>query len=131
MMKRAIPCLLEVLFMGGLAFGQQPAAAKPVESHKYRTALTLAGAGGGFVAGIYIGFNAYDDAVNSDRKVWTTALITAGGGAAGGYFIGRALDKRRRKTALIETPQSTAQPSLTISPVLSGDTKALAFVYRF
>jgi hypothetical protein len=76
------------------AFSQQPASQR-TESHKYRAICLLAGAGGGFTAGVFVGFAAFDDAVNSDRKVWTTALIGAAGGAVGGYFLGRALDRRR------------------------------------
>ena len=85
-----------VLFTGNSTFAQS--APKKEESHKYRTILTLAGGGGAFALGVFVGLNAFDDAVNSDRKLWTTALISAAGGAAGGYFLGRALDKRKKKT---------------------------------
>jgi len=75
------------------------------ESHKYRTILTLAGGGGAFALGVFVGLNAFDDAVNSDRKLWTTALISAAGGAAGGYFLGRALDKRKKKTNVTQATE--------------------------
>ena len=48
--------------------------------------------------GLGAGIAAFDDAINSDRKVWTTAALSAVGGAVGGYFLGRALDKRTKKT---------------------------------
>jgi len=86
-----------VLFTSTSTLAQQPAP-KREESHKYRTILTLAGGGGAFALGVFVGLNAFDDAVNSDRKLWTTAAISAAGGAVGGYFLGRALDKRRKKT---------------------------------
>lgn len=85
-----------VLFTWSNTFAQS--APKKEESHKYRTILTLAGGGGAFALGVFVGLNAFDDAVNSDRKLWTTALISAAGGAVGGYFLGRALDKRKEKT---------------------------------
>ena len=85
-----------VLFTWSNTFAQS--TPKKEESHKYRTILTLAGGGGAFALGVFVGLNAFDDAVNSDRKLWTTALISAAGGAVGGYFLGRALDKRKKKT---------------------------------
>ncbi len=85
-----------VLFTWSNTFAQSPP--KKEQSHKYRTILTLAGGGGGFALGVFLGFNAFDDAVNADRKLWTTAVISAAGGAVGGYFLGRALDKRGNKT---------------------------------
>ena len=91
-----------ILLNGGRAFGQQPAPANP-ESHKYRTILTVAGCGGGFVLGLVGGLAAFDDATNSDRKVWTTAVLSAVGGAVGGYFLGRSLDKRTKKSNTTRT----------------------------
>jgi hypothetical protein len=93
---RRIVCSVVALFTCGWAFGQQPAP-KSGESHKYRTIFTLAGGGGGFAVGAFAGLAAFDDAINSDRKVWTTAALSAVGGAVGGYFLGRALDKRHKK----------------------------------
>ena len=86
-----------VLLTSTSTLAQQPAP-KREESHKYRTILTVAGGGGAFALGVFVGLNAFDDAVNSDRKLWTTAALSAAGGAVGGYFLGRALDKRRKKT---------------------------------
>jgi len=48
--------------------------------------------------GLFAGLAAFDDATNSDRKVWTTAILAGVGGAVGGYFLGRALDKRGKST---------------------------------
>jgi hypothetical protein len=107
------------------AFAQQQSP-KTTESHKYRTLLTLAGGGGGLALGFYIGFRAFDDAVNSDRKVLTTAAISAAGGAVGGYFLGRHLDERGKKTgvkratdelyrALIESRRQTGTAGLVFN----------------
>jgi hypothetical protein len=114
---------LLVLLSAGQTFAQQPAP-KREPSHKYRTILTIAGAGAGFATGFYVGFNAFDDAVNSDRKLWTTSAITAAGGAVGGYFIGRALDNRRNRISL-------GTDRVNVTPVVSGETKGVQFSIRF
>ena len=61
-----------------------------------RAMWTVSGAGIGFGVGFWGGLTAFDDAVNSDRKVWTSAVLGAGIGAVGGYLIGRARDSRDR-----------------------------------
>jgi hypothetical protein len=55
---------------------------------------TASGAGAGFGVGLWAGLSAFDDAVNSDRKVWTSAIVGAGVGAVGGYLIGRMRNDR-------------------------------------
>ena len=50
----------------------------------------VSGAGAGFGVGLWTGLSAFDDAVNSDRTVWTSAIVGAGAGAVAGYLIGRA-----------------------------------------
>jgi hypothetical protein len=55
-----------------------------------RTALwTVVGAGAGFGLGLFLGLGAFDDAVNSDRKVWTSALVGAAAGGTIGYLVAR------------------------------------------
>ena len=65
---------------------------------------TISGAGAGFGIGLWAGLSAFDDAVNSDRKVWTSAIVGAGVGAVAGYLIGRARTGRNR-------PSTTATSS--------------------
>ena len=64
-----------------------------------RVLWTIAGGSAGFGVGLWAGLTAFDDAVNSDRKVWTSAVVGAGIGAAAGYLIGRARDRSRRAPA--------------------------------
>jgi len=55
-----------------------------------RAVWALIGAGLGFGAGLILGLRWFDDAPHSDRKVWTTAIITAvAGGVAGGVLSGQ------------------------------------------
>jgi hypothetical protein len=55
---------------------------------------TAVGAGAGFGLGLYAGLAAFDDAIDSDRKVWTAAIASAAGGAVIGYLVGRARGHR-------------------------------------
>ena len=114
-----------VLLTTSESFGQQPTAL-PGPSHKYRTILTPAVAAGGFAAGLFIGLSKFDDAVNSERKVTTTALIGAAAGGVGGYFLGRALDKHRDLSRAQRVTRS-----LNLSPLLSTDTKGVRVSISF
>ena|SRR5687767_8177684 len=61
---------------------------------------TIGGAGAGFGVGLWAGLSAFDDAINSERKVWTTAVVGASIGAVGGYLIGRARARNSASSAL-------------------------------
>jgi hypothetical protein len=50
---------------------------------------TVVGAAAGFGVGLWAGLHAFDDAIDSDRKVWTTAFVAAAGGGIAGFLIGR------------------------------------------
>lgn len=69
-----------------------------IASAQSRTEIvwTAAGGGVGFGFGLWAGLTAFDDAVNSDRKVWTSAIVGAGVGAVAGYLIGRSRTDRSR-----------------------------------
>ena len=92
-------------------------AAAPVEARSRggRTGLwTAVGAGAGFGIGMLVGLTAFDDAINSDRKVWTTAVVGAAAGGALGYFLSRGRVK------------GGASPTHTPAPLTDGDIDALA-----
>jgi len=44
---------------------------------------TVSGAGAGFGISLWAGLSAFDDVINSDRKVWTSAIVGAGVARAG------------------------------------------------
>ena len=52
----------------------------------------------------FAGLAAFYDATNSNRKVWTTAILAGVGGVIGGYLIGRALDKTENATSQFFSP---------------------------
>jgi hypothetical protein len=58
-----------------------------------RVLWTVAGIGAGFAAGLFIGLNAFDDSVNSDRKVWTSALVGAAVGGLAGNLLGKSIGR--------------------------------------
>lgn len=67
--------------------GGSPAPPTKASSSTKRVAWTLVGIGAGFGAGLLLGLNAFDDSINSDQKVWTSALVgAAAGGLAGGLL---------------------------------------------
>ena len=70
--------------------GGRPSASAPrASSTTKRVAWTLVGIGAGFAAGSFIGLSAFDDAINSDRKVWTSAIVGAAAGGLAGGLISR------------------------------------------
>jgi hypothetical protein len=83
---------------------------------------TIGGAGAGFGVGLWAGLSAFDDAINSERKVWTTAVVGAAVGAVGGYLIGRARARSSASSALRSDegfPMAEAPRSLGRNNVLS------------
>src|SRR4029077_51148 len=75
---RAVFAALLLLALGATAAHAQPAS----QPRKSRVVVwTAVGAGTGFALGTVAGLGLFDDAINSDRKGWTTAIVSA---AAGG-----------------------------------------------
>lgn len=50
-------------------------------------------------------FAAFDDARNSDRKVWTSAAVGAGVGALAGYLVARIRRDDRRHAPQVTNPE--------------------------
>ena len=113
-----------MLILSCEALAQQPIV-KPKTSSKYRKIFTIAGGGGGFALGMFAGLSAYDDAINSDKKVTTAAIVGGAGGAVGGYLLGRVLDKRRDRS-------NQANPrTVQLSPLLSTGTRGVHMSLSF
>jgi 4-amino-4-deoxy-L-arabinose transferase-like glycosyltransferase len=71
------------------ADGRDNQSAPRKSGNTKRVIWTIVGAGAGFAAGVFIGLNKFDDAFNSDRKVWTTAIVGAIGGGVAGALLSR------------------------------------------
>lgn len=68
------------------------APAKASRSSGSKRALwTIVGIGAGFGAGMLIGLSAFDDSINSDQKVWTSALVGAAAGGLAGNLLGKSI----------------------------------------
>jgi hypothetical protein len=87
------------------SFVASNADAQRGSSARVTVTWTVAGAGAGFGIGLWAGLTAFDDAVNSDRKVWTGAVAGAAIGGVAGYLIGRS---RRSRSAPAVPLQSSA-----------------------
>jgi hypothetical protein len=90
-------------------------------SSSKRVVWTLVGIGAGFGAGLLIGLNAFDDSINSDQKVWTSALVgAAAGGVAGGLLsrnVGRVPPVKASGSV---APRAELHPGPWTSARLSG-----------
>ena len=87
MIPRAVAAIVVIVIVAS-----SPALAQDTSAHHRaprRVLWTLVGAGGGFGIGLFVGLKRFDDAINSDRKVWTSAIIGAGAGAAIGWWLTR------------------------------------------
>ena len=49
-------------------------------------------AAGGFAAGMFLGLGAFDDSINSEQKVWTTAALLGAAGGVAGWWAARKID---------------------------------------
>ena len=91
-----------------------PALAQQPSGRGGRTALwTAVGAGSGFGIGLFAGLTAFDDAINSDRKVWTSAIV----GAAAGGTLAYLLTRTRRQPSPLR---------VEARPLSEGDVRTLA-----
>lgn len=78
-----------------------------------RVAWTVIGAAAGFGAGLFIGLNQFDDAIDSDRKVWTSAIVGAAGGGVAGALLSRNIGRSPAPSA--RSPMPRRREPLNIS----------------
>jgi hypothetical protein len=83
--------LIALFFAPSLAHAQSA----PSRS-RHAPAWIAVGVGTGFGLGLWSGLAAFDDSINSDRKVWTTAVVSAAAGGALAYLLTR--NKKQRPT---------------------------------
>ncbi|MGE5359580.1 MAG: hypothetical protein ACM3NQ_11225 [Bacteroidales bacterium] len=112
MLRRAAFALLVLALLSVPAAARaQSSGAPKAHSHKGRVIGTIVGIAGGFALGVLAGIGAYDDAINSDQKVWTVATLCAAGGGIGGYLLGNAIDHRGQRGAVSKTMRPLPMPS--------------------
>lgn len=71
--------------------------AETLEKQKSHKWLIPVGAAAGFGLGLLIGFRAYDEAINSDQKIWTTAIVGGVIGGVGGWFASSRMSRGSEK----------------------------------
>ena len=99
---------LIALVIASSAYAEDGVAASRSQARSLTPIWTIAGAGAGFGLGVWVGLTAFDDSINSDRKVWTTAILSAAAGGILGYLV----DRHRGRTGA-----SPAQkPATVIAP---------------
>ena len=120
--------IVTLLFTSALLRAEDGAAA--AQGRGFKPIWTAVGAGAGFGLGVWAGLTRFDDAINSDRKVWTTAIVSAAIGGVLGYLVDRRQARanpsaitRQRPTAPASWQQAiygstTASPSLRLPTVV-------------
>ncbi len=116
MFRRALCFGLAGLLLCHVPVSADTSGPSPSPSKTKRIVWTLVGMGAGFGAGLFLGLNAYDDSVNSDRKVWTSALV----GAAAGGLAGNLLSRNGRRSPNLgvkraDTPRVDVSTASTVS----------------
>ena len=83
MRVRIVSSLVLVALLAGSApaFADDGPQQSSGRSKGKRIAWIALGAGAGFASGVFFGLDWFDDATNSDRKVWLTSISFAAAGA--------------------------------------------------
>jgi len=92
--------IVALTLAGWIVVGSNAHAQTPSPSTGRATLTwTIGGAGAGFGVGLWAGLSAFDDAINSERKIWTSAVVGATVGAVGGYLVGKARARGSKSSA--------------------------------
>lgn len=104
----------------GANYPQQASAQETGKKKKNHKWLIPVGIGAGFAIGTLAGLQAFDESINSDQKVWTTAILSAAAGGFAGWAIAHHLDKPSKSDLRLNR---MATPS--ISWQIAGDSQCL------
>ena len=85
---------------------------KPKKKHRW---LIPVGAAAGFGAGLLVGFAAFDEAINSEQKIWTTAILMSIGGGLGGWAIAHHWDSQPQ-SAILLNPERRKMEKAFVNP---------------
>jgi len=78
----------------------------PKKSHGW---LIAVGAGAGTGLGFLIGFQAFDESINSDRKIWTTTILSGVAGGVIGWLLARHMDREAKTAHFLQRRQDTTR----------------------
>jgi len=106
MPRQPLSLVLLVILLAGSSAHADDGSAQPQRS--FKPVWTIVGAGAGFGLGVWAGLTKFDDAIDSDRKVWTTAIVSAAAGGVLGFLIDR---HRARRPAPAAAPPTAITPS--------------------
>lgn len=96
-----------------ISAAQPPTTRSRPQGSSSRTAVwTAVGIGGGFGIGLVAGLSAFDDAIDSDRKVWTTAIVGAAAGGTLAYLFSRSRRSAPPSPLLSAAPRRQHQAPL-------------------
>jgi hypothetical protein len=109
MLRSVTTLVILILFAGGAILRADGGSTAAPRNGNFRPVWTAIGAGAGFGLGVWAGLTHFDDAVNSDRKVWTTAIVSAAAGGVLGFLV----DRRRAR--------GPANPSATVTALRPGE----------
>lgn len=107
------------------------AAAGPSAPRSHRAIWTAVGAGAGFGLGVLAGLHWFDDALFAERKIWTTAMISAAAGGVAGNLLSRpraSAPSGPRTTPPV--PVGTRRTTVVV-PVLGPRTVGFVYSTRF
>ena len=119
-MRRGFAALLMLALTATVAHAR-PAASPSHQDHAI--AWTAVGAGAGFGAGLVAGLGMFDDAVNSDRKIWTTAVVSAAAGGVVAFLLSRSHEASRH--AWTKAPLTDAEVRAMTAQVRLAPTSGL------
>jgi hypothetical protein len=118
-MRTALTVLTLVVSCSTLA--QAQTAEPPRRGHP--VIWTTVGAAAGFSFGLWLGLAAFDDDVNSESKVWATAVATGAASGIAAYLLDRRASRPR--------PTSASRPSVGPRSALSdAEVQALSRTFR-
>ncbi len=84
-MRCSIALVLAILLSAPAAARAQATPAKK----RHAPAWIAIGAASGFGVGLWAGLTSFDQSIDSERKIWTTALVSAAGGGVLAYLLTR------------------------------------------
>ena len=107
MLRQPIAIALLALLISSTAVHADDATAA-ARDRGFKPVWTAIGAGAGFGLGVWVGFRKFDDAIYSERKIWTTAIVSAAIGGVLGFLVDRR--QARSSSPSLTAPAPIAAP---------------------